>query len=422
MVKLKRRYALLTFIFSLCLGAAKMSLAQDSIKVYADPESITGFKASRFIEKIDFLPLQTTKQSKYLTASQFMMAGDAIVIRDNQNHILYLFDKSSGKFLYAFKNDKKRYVIDNIQYVPSKNALLIKSLNKHYTITDKKNTELVHKWQGRDISRFVSLQWLFLGDHYRRQSAPVPSIALNNDLFYYDDGFIYRNYGNDKHSKDSVLYRLVQYDSHNRIKHQYFPFFNLPGLWSDYYRYRLQLSGNASLDNKNLLFQLDFSPAIYELTPDTITEKYQFVFPMSSVMPQDFNQLSFRNNIDYQKYKDKNEQAFSDYYGLIEHGNYLFFNANTLANRNRHFMLTKNILYDINKVTTDSSIYNLPPRILPRIFGQDQRYVYSIIDIPTIIKLKESLLKDKTISKDFKDYLSVMTKDDNDIILKIQLK
>ena len=420
MIKLKRRFAFIITLICLCL--TKTAFPQDSIKVYADPESITGFKASKFIAQIDFLPLQTTKQSKYHNGAGFLMAGSDIVVQDYAGNSLYLFDKISGKFLHTFKNDKKRYVMAHIQYVPAKNALFIQSLNKHYTITDKKNTQLVKRWQGRDISRFVSLEWLSLGRNYPLQSIPAPSVAFNINLYYFDGGYIYRNYSNNPHVKDSILYRLVQYDRNNQIKHRYFPFLNLHGLWSDYYKYNLGLNENSTLDDSSQLFQLDFNPTIYELRPDTLIAKYQFVFPIASVMPQDFNSLSFRNNIDVQKYKDKNTKAFTNFYSMFEHGKYLFFNTNTLSYENRKFMLTGNILYDLDKITTDSSLLNLPPNLLTRIFGQDKDYLYAVTDAATLLKYKAALLKTDKLTEQFKAYLSAMTKDDNDIILKIQLK
>jgi len=420
MVKLNRRCRF--FLLLACLSWTKAALSQDSIKVYADPESMTGFKAAKFIEKIDFLPLETNKQSKYRTGAGYQIAGSDILIKDNTNNSIYLFDKKSGKFLHKYTNEKSRFVMSHIEYVPSKNALFIKSINKHYTITDKKNTQLVRRWQGRDISRYVRLTWLYLDKNYQVEQIPAPAIALNNEFYYFDGGYIYRNYSNDNHTKDSILYRLVQYDGNNQIKHRYFPFLNLHGLWSDYYRYSLRLSENSTLDDSSQLFQLDFNPIIYELRPDTLIEKYHFVFPMANVMPVDFNSLSFRNNIDVQKYKDKNAKVFSDYFKMFEHGQYLIFATRTLSYQTRQFMLAGNILYDLDKITTDSSIFNLPPNLLTQVFGQDQQYLYTVASAPTLLKHKAALLKDKNLSSAFKAYLSVMTEQDNDIIIKIKLK
>lgn len=139
-------------------------------------------------------------------------------------------------------------------------------------------------------------------------------------------------------------------------------------------------------------------------------------------MPADFNSLSFNNNIDVQKYKEKNAKVFNTYYSMFEHGKYLLFSVGTLSYDNRQFMLLNNVLYDVNKVTTDSSIYNLPPGVLSRIFGQDKDYLYATEPAEDILKHKAALLKNKDVPQDFKDYLSTMTIDDNDIILRIKLK
>src|SRR5690606_31707938 len=129
--------------------------AQDGIKIYVDPASAPGLKASKFIDRIDFIPLETTNESRYSSTNRFIMSKDQFLIMDNTNNALFIFDKQSGKFLYKYKNSKNKYKIDAIQYVPSKNAVLIKSVNRHYTISDKKALQLVEKWKGKDISRYV---------------------------------------------------------------------------------------------------------------------------------------------------------------------------------------------------------------------------------------------------------------------------
>lgn len=409
-------------ILLMVLGWTKAVFAQDSVKVYADPESITGFKAAKFIDKIDFVPLETNKNSKYQNGSNFQIAGAYIVLRDNLANAVLVFDKRTGKLIYKYKNEKKKYKINSVEYVAAKNALLIVSSNKHYTISNKKALQLVKRWKGKDISKYIRLEWVYLNVPFRRKQMPAPSIALNSNITYFAGGFLYRNYTLDAYSRDSILYRLVQYDAKNQVKHKYFPYLNLRHLWADYYDYNLPLPGGSTLNDSTRLFQLDFNPTIYELKQDTLVEKYRFVFPMTNVMPADFNTLRFNNNIDAQKYKEKNANVFATYYNMIEHGDYLFFSVNTLNYQNRQFMLFNKILYDLDKIITDSSICNLPPNMFHQFFGQDQQFIYAVVQADAILKQKASLLQNSRVPEAFKKHLSAMTKDDNAIILRIKLK
>ena len=412
----------LLLLLSLCIAGTVN--AQTNIKVYADPESTPGIKASKFIDKIDFIPLETSAASLFQSPRAFKLAGDQIVIHDDQDNGLYFFDKHSGKFLHHFKNDKRRYKIAYYQYAPDKRAILVTSKNNHYTISRKKSLQLTKRWKDKNISKYIQHEWIYLDDNYKTKKSPVPSIALNDHLTYFNGDFIYRNYTTDHYTSDSVLYRFVQYDNHQKIKHQYFPFLNLKALWSDYYTYNLPLAQNSTISDSTMLLQVDFDPTIYELRPDTIIEKYRFVFPMKNMLPAAYSSLSFRNEIDFQKYKDQNIAAFSDNYKIIEHDKVLIFAINSLNHKHREFLLLNNILYDYNKVITDSSIHNLPPSILREVFGQDKDYIYAVFSPAAILKQKEAILKDATISQSFKDYLSAYKEDENynQILLRIKLK
>lgn len=411
------RTVVLFFLF-----VAAKAISQDSLKIYADPETAPGIKASKFIDSIDFIPLETTKASKYDNYYWFIVARDHFVMMDNASNAVYIFDKKTGKFLYRFKNQQKRFRINSIQYVPSENALLIKSINNHYTISDTKALQLVKRWEGKDISRYVSLEWLYLNQGFKRKHIAAPSLALNSNITYFNGGFLYRNYSYDKYARDSVLYRLVQYDSHGRVQHRYFPYLNLPKLWSFYTDYTLALPVCSTLNDSTMLFQLDYSPIVYEIYPDTVIERYRFILPMASVMPADFGSLKFNNNIDFEKYKEKNNKAISYCFDMLEHGKYLIFGTTTPAYNFRHFMLLDHTLYNLDKLATDSSICNLAPNIFRGIFRQDKDYVYAITDAATIFGQKQNLLADKEVSQAFKDYLKGMTKNDNNIVIRIKLK
>lgn len=407
---------LLSMLFALS------SFSQDSLKIYADPETAPGIKASKFIDSIDFIPLETTKASKYDNYYWFIVTKDHFVMMDNASNAVYVFGKRTGKFVYKFKNKQKRYKIKSIQYVPSQDAVLIKSINDHYTISDTKALQLVKRWKGRDISKYVSLEWLYLGQDFKRKTIPAPSYALNANVTYFNGDFIYRNYSFDKYAKDSVLYRVIQYDAHGVAKHQYFPYLNLPKLWASYADYVLALPVCSTLNDSSMLFQLDYNPILYEIYPDTIVERYRFIFPMADVMPADFNSLKFNSNIDFEKYKEKNNKAISYFPDILLHGKYLLFGTATSAYNFRHFMLLNHTMYSLDKLTTDSSICNLPPNIFSNISRQDKDYVYAITDAATIFQQKQNLLADKQVSQAFKDYLNSMTKNDNNIVIRIKLK
>lgn len=396
--------------------------AQKPIKIYADPETTPGIKASKFINGIDFIPLETTNLSKYKSAQWKIITKSKFIIFDNTSQTFYFFDKVTGKYLHKFKNEESRYKVNSVQYVPGKNAILVISKNKHYSISHNKALQLIKRWEGKDISKYVSLQWIYLDKAFKHEKMYAPSIALNNNITYFQDGFIYRNYSYDKYSKDSILYRIVKYDSTNHVKSTYFPFINLPGLWSYYQSYMLPLPSSSIQNDSMMLFQLDFNPSVYELRKDTIIEKYKFILPISNLMPANFNSLTFKSNIDYEKYKEKNAKALFYYYSLLKQGKYLFFGTTTLGSKSKSYVLFDHTLHDLSKLTTDSSIHNLSPGFFDYYNTQDKEYLYVTITAEKILEQKKNLLSDINVSKKFKKHLRQMTKDDNSILVRIKLK
>lgn len=418
-MKAKKIYSCVIF---LSLAFAYKSYAQNTIKVYADPETTPGIKASKFIQQIDFIPLETTKLSKVKNAQWPIITKNKFIEFDDSNQTFYFFDKKTGKFLHKYKNPERKYKVTSVQYVPNKKALLIKRLNKHYSISHTKALQLIKRWKNKDISKYVSLEWLYLDKEYKHEKIFTPSIALNTNLTYFEDGFIYRNYTYDKYEQDSVIYRLVKYDSTNHVQSTYFPFLNLKGLWSYYQDYLLPLPSSSVQNDSIMLFQLDFNPTVYELKQDTIIEKYKFILPINNLMPANYNSLTFKSDIDYEKFKEKNSNALFYYHSLIKQGKYLFFGTVTLGHKFKNYVLFDHNLYNLDKLSTDSSIYNLPPRYFHSYHVQDNNYLYVTIKAEQMLEQKEHLLSDKSITQAFRKYLTHMTKDDNNILIRIKLK
>lgn len=406
------KYAL-ALIFSI---SVIVTFSQDIKKIYADPATAPGIKASKFIESIDFIPLETTKESKYDNLSQLNICKNNFVVFDNNT--IYIFDKK-GKFLYKFKNASKKYIIKDVQYVASKNALLIRSANKNFTISESKALQLIDRWKRKNISKYVLLQWLYLDHDFKTETIPTPSFALNN-VIYFNGSFLLRNHIFNKYRKDTIQYRIVQYDSNYSQKHSYFPYLNIPDIFPYYYRYIIPVS--STLSDSTELIQLDFSNTIYTLHSDTIEEKYCFIMPMTNTIQPNYNSLSFRNNIDFEKFKEKNSNAIAFFYSITEHGKYLFFSTCSLKYSNKNFLFYQNILYSLNNLTTDSSIYNLPPNLFTNISQQDKDYIYTTASASILVQQKKNLLAQNNISRAFREYLSKLDENGNNIIIRIKLK
>ena len=412
----------LQWLLAVCFVFTQGLHAQERLKIYADPETMPGIKASKFIDHIDFIPLELTETSNYEAMKQGKIAGDQVIVFNGNS--LYFFDKHTGKFLHRYENAKKRFKISSFQYAPDKHAVLVISKNKHYSIGQKKAQQLLHRWQGEDISKIICFEWIYLDKNYLTERVPTPSQAISGEYTYFNGGFIFKNQKTDSYSKDSTLYLIVQYDAQGRKKSAYFPFLNIAHLWSDFYWYTLPIFNEATTSDSSMLMQVDLDPTIYEIRPDTLIEKYRFVFPSKYVATGDYASLKFRNEIDFNKYLDKISTAFTDSYLMMEHDSVLIFGMRSRNYQQRTFLLLNKILYDYDKVITDSSIHQLSPAILKPLIGQDKQYIYALVSPSLILPKKQLLLKDPKVSARFKQYLSELDPEAAtlDILVSIQLK
>ncbi|MFT4095151.1 MAG: 6-bladed beta-propeller [Niabella sp.] len=404
-----------TFTCLLCLLAA----AQDK-NLYLNPDNAAGAKASVLFESADLIQLQTTKENSFNNIADFLVTPDHYIFLDDAGKNIFVFAKD-GQFL--FKYQKKKYKIESLQYVYSKNALFIVSRNKNYTIPQAKSQQMItRKAAQKDFSRYVKLELLYLDRQNRQQveSLPVPAYALNT-IYYFNNGYLVENNRYDKYLKDSVAYHLLLLQN-NKVIQSYFPFINLPKLPSYYQDIDFSV---RNLNDTTFLVQKGFDNTIYRLTPDSVYAEYKFVFPAAQTMPGDFQSTLFKDNIEFTNYKNKNSNAIAGFENLLQHKNFLFFSASDNAHKNKKYLFNSlnNNLYDLGKVTTDSSIYFLPSRLLSSVSEQDSGFVYTWMSNNDLIREKPNLLsKKQQLPGHIRALLDGLNKFNNPIIIKFKTK
>lgn len=388
-------------------------------KLYLDPENAPGAKASVLFSAIELIPLQTTRESYFNNIQEFLVTPYHFIFLDEASNSVLIFDKQ-GRFIHKYR--KKRYKIQSIQYVNSRNALFIRGRNKNYTIPEVKAQEMIHKAKRADYSKYISLELLHLDKEagFRQEPLPVSRFTLN-PTYYMNGKFLVVNGRYNKYINDTVAYHL-QLVNGNRIEQSYFPFLNLPRL-APYFDDIGFAIDNTTSDTVFLL-QKEFDNTIYRMTPDSLYARYPFVFPADQTMPGEINSMLFKNNIEYTNFKNKNIKAYNSFYNMLEHGPVVFYSATTGNYTRKSFLFNKqnNKLYDLGKVTSDSSIYNMPNRILSMISEQDSEYVYTRISTADLIKERENIIsKTPELPEATKKMLLGLDKFDNAIIVRLKI-
>jgi hypothetical protein len=142
-------------------------------------------------------------------------------------------------------------------------------------------------------------------------------------------------------------------------------------------------------------------------------------------MTGDFQSTMFRSNIEYNTAVNKNNKVISGFNNLVEHQHLLFFTTRAVnyAQKNFLFNSVDNKLYDLGKITTDSTVHFLPPKIFSSITEQDKEYVYTRISSVDLLREKEKLIaQNKNLPEKMKELLAKLDKFDNAIVIKLKIK
>ncbi len=402
-----------------CLAICPVFIWGQDKALYLNPENAPGFKASLLFSEAELIPLETIKASSFNNVQNFVVTPYHFAVVDNNSNAVLVFSKQ-GKFLFKYR--KKNYRIEDIQYSLEKKAFFIKSVNKNYTIPELKAQQMIARSARTDFSKYVSLELLMpdANNSFTVQKLPVPRYALN-ELVYFNGYYIALNGRYNKYMKDTVAYHLNLIKD-NKIVKSYFPFVNLPKLPPFYDNVDFTIS---STNDAAMLVQKRFDHTIYRLTPDSLYEQYSFVFPADQTMTGDFNSTLFRNNIEYNAAVNKNNKVISDFNNILKHRHLLFFSTSAVnySSKSLVFNTTDRKLYDIGKVTTDSVVYFMPPKIFASITAQDDEYVYTRISSAELLKEKQKLMaQNKDLPASIQALLARLDKFDNAIIIKLKVK
>jgi hypothetical protein len=293
----------ITFSFILC---SFVSLAQPSI-LRIDPANAQGGTASQIFDEVNYIPLETTKESLFGKIDQLTVTDKYFVILDgtNTNSIL-IFDKTgkfhakinggntnnnSGKQIYSFNiNSGTRQIECRIS--GSRNIFC-------YNFDGKKMDEKTPMYSDYQYHLFP-----------------------DNTIAYYNF-----NAGNRK--PDSIRHKVF-ITKDNKMYKEYLPYNikdvndkNDDGLG-------VQTGNIYEMGNDTSVFIIwPYNYTVYQLTPDNFTPRYRLVFPLANSLPEGFATDSL--------YDDKRFNFIQDNPNLIFRightyllSNSFFFNLNSI--------------------------------------------------------------------------------------------
>ncbi|MEO7315902.1 MAG: 6-bladed beta-propeller [Ginsengibacter sp.] len=247
-----------------------------------DPATATSGTASQLFEEINYIPLETIKESLFGDIQRLTVTDKYFIIQDDASTIL-LFDKS-GKF-HAKISDKKLDIQD-FKYLKDENKLLV------YLVNSKAVTPEMMELISKNLSELLNLFSKLVSARYydldgRALSEPVPdsyiSIGIASSIELYPGTIASGAFMADKSFPDSTAYQLNIYKK-NQLYKSWFPY----NTKNDLFRCGVVNDGGIYKTNKDSIFYYTrpFDYTIYTFTEDTILPVFKFILPLQNTVSE----------------------------------------------------------------------------------------------------------------------------------------
>ncbi len=297
----------ISFLLLLCALQNNYLNAQAVEKLRIDPAMAFGGTVSEYFEQINYVPLETTKESLFGDISQLVITDSSYVIHDYDTKAV-LFFSLAGKYIMKIKfkegiypliscdKEKKRIVISNYD------GSIEKSVTKYYSFVGK---ELVGELSVKSILR-------------------TNLISLNNG-FYVGTGSCY--FGRGMKPVDSISYLLKIYKGDSLYK-SFLPYNQTINTAPCAFAGWPQKISKSPEDGV-VYASTPFDGSIYKVTKDTVVKAYQVVFPVSRSIPKNIAESKDMKVIDSLRNANwPGENVIVSLANIFFQGNLLFFKIN----------------------------------------------------------------------------------------------
>lgn len=401
------------------IGKTSFLYSQGLQKIRINPDQAYGGPVSDYFQDIEYIPLETTKESLFGDVSEMIVTNDSYVIYDWDTKSVFFFNKKDGKYL-----TKKSFNQDasiNISYIKHSNSIIV-------------NVGQSNRLKS-EIYSFSSL------------GIPLDSFKLSNDdnlsngsklLSLEKDYFLVS--GNNhvttgqKLSSDTTYLLNVYKD--NKFHKGLIP---------------VTQSGNTAIcmlhgylntgtvtPHDSMYLAMPLTHVIYKIKKDTAEAVFQLIFPFSRIIDPNVIQEN-----DIEKISVLREKLYSDprtiltISNIFHHKKDLFFKVNprmytTYAGSNSEgqynfiYNSVNGNLTSIERMQSDSSSFYLP------IFGQHLRVkglYYNNDNIYTTVSslqmfsaYQENITKKANYPEILQSYFKTQDRKSNPVIVRMKLK
>ncbi|MGF7082981.1 6-bladed beta-propeller [Mucilaginibacter sp. UYCu711] len=323
--------------FCLLIVSGTAVLAQKIIKVDSshvmtlrvDPSNAVGGVASDFFSEVNYIPLETTKESLFGSISKLEITDDYYIILDQNTHCILFFTKT-GKFHTKIKSSEGSPIYDFSVNKWTKQIIYTRDNYKNLAYCDYDGKIIKTTKLGGETAKDEVTQYSF--------------------YFIAPDKIVGQNYQNtldstDKYYKTFSKSLIVYAMDNHKVYAQGLPFKKSTGK-VEYAWTGLGPLTSFGVDTAYFYSKMwDYS--IYTITPNAIQFTYKFHLPMFSSLPNDFMTNALYADKKYE-WLQKNRDVIYGLGNFFRTGNNLVFKT---FSENGYNNKEDNLIYNLKSGT-----------------------------------------------------------------------
>jgi hypothetical protein len=376
--------------------------AQPTLTFHIDPDNARGGSAGQVFDSVEFIPLETSKESLFGSIDQMEVTDSLFIILDTQGRSILLFYRTGrfykrittgglDKYFYWFALDRSRGEI---------------AVTNNYS-----GGLLIYDLQGRFV---------------RKERCPEHSESLyhlpGNRVWYnLQRGLRYEN-------TDHILYDLCCSNGYDSVVRKFKPY----NAHNEANEYNIGASPlNYSGEPGSCMYSMPYEYTIYQLNDTGILHKFQLVFPLLYSLPPNFaTDGAYRNKRAKYAYSTPgNERLITCLERPYKYGQYLLYSADSRqlwagADYNFAYNMTTGTLISFSKVTGDSSTAYLPilSSLLERIGTIYDGKIIASTPAFRLFTFRDGTEKKSALPPSLQTFFSNGKRTDNPVVIQFKLR
>jgi 6-bladed beta-propeller len=418
-----KNFFALKFIFWLGCGMfiTKSLYAQKVPVLRIDPSSAYGGNISAYFEKIEYIPLETTKESLLGAADKLVITDSSFIIGDWDTKSIYFFSLT-GKLITKTRLPYEGSFGMDISYEKDRNRIAVRGINwatekgdcKYYSL----NGKLLSSSTAKINKETATLVYLGNGYNVGAGTSYLNRGEKAKDKLYN----LFSVYKEDKQGKSFLPYN----QSHSLVLSR------LLGGYSLMWGHPLRIQSGAFYAAEPLNF------TVYKINKDSAVRAFKFVLPADKVIQQDIieknDYKSVDSLIDEIAYNNKIILQISNIFFVQNYLSFKFVPKIYLSKPGSEAEYQYNFLYDtlskrlisLERLATDATNYYLP------LFGHkanrdgleyyDGYFYTSLSSLEMINQWEKTKTKVTNYPPQLENYFNTENRKSNPVIVRLKLR